>query len=56
MRKYCVLIVDRATKIPLVKVDVGARTKFQALRIVKRELTKGDNSYIVFVGRGENNG
>lgn len=53
MRKYKVYITDRFTRIPLIKVEVIARTKFHAATIVKRELTNGDKSYIVSVRRNK---
>lgn len=47
MKKYVVYIADRFTKIPLVKAEVNAISKFHAKTIVKRDLTRGDKGYII---------
>ena len=52
MKKYVVYVGDRFTKIPLIRVEVNAICKFHAVRIVKRELTRGDKGYIVVARKG----
>ena len=47
MKKYVVYVADRITKIPLVKVEVNAISKFHAKVIVKRDLTRGDKGYLI---------
>ena len=57
MKYYEVMIKDRATRIPLVTLAcIPARTRKQALQIVKDGLTRNDHKYIIRARRSGRNG